>query len=141
MTLAAVTDTVANQSFVVELLASVIAANGIPTTTAGISTNSLKILGKVPDKIRVGVASTAGSATMLVALRVWLRAGGIWFRAKDLNASSAAPHTAVSIPETSADAIQYSEEVSGIAGADRLFLEVVSIGGTSTAVTGYAIVG
>lgn len=141
MALGAVTDTVTGQSFAVELLASAIAANGIPTTTAGIPTNDLKILGRVPDTIRVGVRTTAGSGTMTVTLRVWLRAAGFWFRAKDLNASSAAPHTAVAIPETSADAIQYSEEVSGIAGADRIYLEILVIAGSSTAVTGYAIVG
>jgi hypothetical protein len=135
------TDTIAGDSFVVELLASVTAANGIPSGTAGISTNDLRVKGKIPPRIRVGVRSTAGSGTMTVTLRVWQRSGTIWFRAKDLNASSAAPHTAVAIAETSADAIQYSEDVDVIAGADRLFLEVVAIAGTATAVTGYAIVG
>lgn len=136
------TNTLAGQSHVVELLASAIAANGIPTTTAGIPVNQLRTyLGSVPDSIRVGVVSTAGSGTMTVTLRVWGRAGALWFRLKDLNASSAAPHTAVAIPETSADAIQYSEVVDGVAGCDRLYLEIVAIAGTSTAVTGYAIVG
>jgi hypothetical protein len=143
MALAAKTATVTNDSFVIELLASAIATNGIPTTTAGIGTELLRPLsGKpVPDTIRVGVVSTAGSGTMAVTLRLWGRAGGLWFRLKDLNASSAAPGTAVAIAETSADAIQYSEEVSGIAGCDRLYLEIIAIAGSSTAVTGYAIVG
>lgn len=142
MALGDVTDT-DGESFVVEMLASAIAANGIPTSTAGIATNLLRSQdnGRIPDKIRVGVNSTAGTGTMTVTLRVWGRAGAIWFRLKDLNASSAAPHTAVAISETSADAIQYSEEVSGIAGCDRLYLEIIAIAGTSTAVTGYAIVG
>lgn len=141
MALGDVTATVTNDSFGVELLASATAANGIPTAAAGISTGALRLAGRVPDKIRVAVNSTAGSGTMTVTLRVWLKAAGIWFRAKDLNASSAAPHTAVAIPETSADAIQYSEEVSGVACADRIYLEIVAIAGTSTAVTGYALVG
>ncbi len=142
MALAAVTDTVAGSSFAVELLASAIAANGIPTTTAGIPTSLLCLGGgSVPDKIRVGVRSTAGTGTMTVTLRVWLRAAGFWFRAKDLHASSAAPGAAVAIAETSADAIQYSEEVSGIACADRIYLEITVIAGTNTAVTGYALVG
>lgn len=143
MALGAITTTIDGEAYAVELLASAIAANGIPTTTAGIDLNALRrdINIKNSDSVRVGVVTTAGSATMTVTLRVWGRAGALWFRLKDLNASSAAPHTAVAIPETSADAIQYSEVVEGVAGCDRLYLEIVAIAGTSTAVTGYAIVG
>ena len=141
MALSAKLDTIAGDSYTIELLASAAATNGIPTSTAGIDCNLLRSKGRIPDKIRVGVASTAGSGTMTVTLRVWGRAGAVWFRLKDLNASSAAPHTAVAISETSADAIQYSEEVSGMSGCDRLYLEIVAIAGTLTAVTGYAIVG
>jgi hypothetical protein len=142
MALGAKVDTIAGESFTIEMLASATAANGIPSgASAGIETNLLRVRGKVLDKIRCGVASTAGSGTMTVTLRVWGRAGAVWFRLKDLNASSAAPHTAVAIPETSADSIQYTEEVSGVSGCDRLYLEIVAIAGTATAVTGYAIVG
>jgi hypothetical protein len=143
MALEAKVDTVLNESFTIELLASATAANGIPSGTAGIPTSLLKNrrAGKVPDSIRVGVKSTAGSGVMTVTLRVWGRAGALWFRLKDLNAADSAPHTAVAIPETSADAIQYSEVVTGVAGCDRLYLEIVAIAGTATAVTGYAIVG
>jgi hypothetical protein len=141
MALGDITATVSGNSFAVELLASTNATNGIPSASAGIDVNALRVAGGIPDKIRVAVKSTAGSGTMTVTLRAWLRAGGVWYRAKDLNASSAAPHTAVAIPETSADAIQYSEEVSGVSCADRIYLEIVAIAGTSTAVTGYALVG
>ena len=143
MALGAITDTIAGESCVVELLASATAANGIPATaTAGIDLSTVKRnVGSLPDQIRVGVVTTAGSAVMTVTLRVWGRAGALWFRLKDLNASSAAPHTAVAIPETSADAIQYSEVVEGVSGCDRLYLEIVAIAGTNTAVTGYAIIG
>ncbi len=137
------TNTVAGESFVIELLASATSANGLPTGTAGIDCDALRPLSgaPVPDRIRVGVKSTAGSGTMTVTLRVWLRAGGLWFRAKDFAAASTAPQTAIAIAETSADAIQYSENVSGLTGADRIYLEIVAIAGSSTAVTGYAIVG
>jgi hypothetical protein len=141
MAIGAKTDTIAGESFVVEMLASATAANGIPTSTAGIDVNDLRKGGKVPDKIRVGVVSTAGSGTMTVTLRVWGRVGGIWMRMKDLDSSSAAPQTAVAIPETSADAIQFAEEVCGVSGCSRLYLEILAIAGSSTAVTGYAIVG
>ena len=142
MALGDVTDTIAGESCSIELLASVIAANGIPTTTAGIDLNLVKrALGKIPKSARIGVKSTTGSGTMTVTLRAWGRAGGNWFRLKDLNASSAAPHTAVAVAETSADALQYTEVVDGIEVCDRLFLEVVAIAGTNTAVTGYAAFG
>lgn len=143
MGLGTVTTTIAGESFIVELLASATAANGVPSGgTAGIDANLLRVPGNpIPDKIRVGVASTAGSGTMTVALRVWGHAGGLWFRLKDLAASSAAPTTAGTIGETGTDSIQYSEEVSGVRGCDRLYLEITAIAGTATAVTGYAIVG
>lgn len=136
------TDTVAGQSYVVEILASAIAANNAPSgASAGVSTNQLARFGRVPDKIRVGVKSTAGSGTMTVTLRTWLYAGGAWFVAKPHATSSAAPQTAVAIAETSSDAIQYSEVVTGVSSAARIYLEIVAIAGTNTAVTGYAIVG
>ena len=143
MALEAKVDTIAGLSYTIELLASANAANSPPASaTAGIDLNLLhRNSGGIPDKVRVGVNSTAGSATMTVTLRVWGQAGGIWFRLKDLNASSAAPHTAVAIPETGTDSIKYSEEVSGISGCSRLYLEIVAIAGTNTAVTGYVIVG
>lgn len=142
MALGTVTDTIAGESFVVELLASATAANGIPSgASAGIDCSLLRKLGKQPDTIRVGVNSTVGSGTMTVTLRLWGRAGTVWFRLKDLNASSAAPHTAVAIAETSADSIKYSEVVESVGGCERLYLEIIAIAGTLTAVTGYAIVG
>lgn len=146
MALAAVTAT-RGDAHVVELLASAIAVNGLPTGDAGIaldagfSSDQARGRRPLPKQIRVAVNSTAGSGTMTVTLRVWGRAGGIWFRLKDLNASSAAPHTAVAIPETTADSIKYSEVVECVDGCDRLYLEIVAIAGTSTAVTGYAIFG
>lgn len=135
------TNTISGESFVIELLASVTATNGAPSANSGIETNLLRTAGKLPDKIRVGIESTAGSGTMSVAARVWLKAGGKWFIAKSLAADPATPQTAGTIAETSSDSISYSEEVSGISGADRIYLEISTIAGTSTAVTGYAIVG
>jgi hypothetical protein len=142
MALGDITETVAGESCSVEILASAIAANGIPSGTSGIDLSLVRrSIGRIPASIRVGVRSTAGSGTMTVTLRVWGRAGGVWFRLKDLNAASTAPHTAVAIPETGADSIQFSENVEGVGGCDRLYLEILAIAGTSTAVTGYAIVG
>ncbi len=133
MALADVTTTAENRAFIVELLASAIAANGIPSgASAGISTALISTpLGYMPDSIAVGVKSTAGSATMSATVRPWIYAGAIWFALPALTA----------LAETSADSIQQAERVSGIAGASRLYLEITAIGGTSTAITGFAIVG
>lgn len=134
MALGDATQTIEHRSYVVELLASATATNGAPTGTAGIGIGDLGSFGTIPSIIRIGVRSTAGSGTMTVTLRLWLRAGGLWFVAKDLNSGLA-------IAETSANSIAYSEEVSTLFCADRVYLEITEIGGTSTAVTGYAIVG
>lgn len=132
------TDTVAGESFVIELLASTTAANGIPSlATAGINANAIRF----KDRIRVGIRSTAGSGVMTVSARLWAYAGGAWYVAAVLAADPSVPQTAGTISETSADAIAWSEEVSGLSGAARLYLEIVAIAGTATAVTGYAIVG
>jgi hypothetical protein len=42
----------------------------------------------------------------------------------------------VAIPETGTDAIDYSEDIGDLRAVDRLYLEIVAIAGTSTAVTG-----
>ncbi len=118
------TDSVSGESFVVELLASASAVNGIPTGTAGININDLRIAGEIPATVRVGIKSTLGSGTMTVTARLWQQAGGVWFASKALNASAAAPHTAVAIPETSANAIAYSELADIVTGASRLYLEL-----------------
>lgn len=144
MALGAPTDTITGESFVVELLASATAANGAPSgATAGIDASLLRNPrgDRIPDAIRVGVNSTAGSGTMTVALRLWQYSGGVWFVAQALAADPSTPYTAGTIPETSADKIAYSELVFGLSGASRLYLEIVAIAGSSTAVTGYAMVG
>lgn len=132
------TDTVAGESFVIELLASATAANGAPSlATDGINANAIRF----KDAVRIGIRSTAGSGVMTVSARLWQYSGGAWFVAKPLAADPSAPQTAGTIAETGADSIAWSEEVSGLSGAARLYLEIVAIAGTATAVTGYAIVG
>lgn len=80
---------------------------------------------------------------MTVTLRVWFRFGSTigWMVGKAIEASSATPQTSVAIAETTADAIAYTAIVDVPSAADRIYLEVVAIAGTSTAVTGYALIG
>lgn len=132
MALGDVTQTIAGQSCMVELLASVTAANNPPSgSTAGLEINALNVYGAVPTTARFGVVSTAGSGTMTCALRLWGYVGGKWVVLKVLNGGS-------NIAETGTDSIAYSEEVTTIHVCARLFLEVTAIAGTATAVTGYA---
>ena len=141
MALADVTDIVAGQSYAVEILASATATNGLPSGTNGVDMNLLRTLGAIPDRLRIGIKSTAGSGTMTVTLRVWFRFGTIgWLVGKSIEASSATPQTAVAIAETTADAIAYTEVIQCPEAADRMYLEIVAIAGTATAVTGYAFV-
>lgn len=130
MSLGTITDIIAGESVQVEILASATAANGVPTGTAGVDINSLRIRGEIPLTIRCGVVSTAGSGVMQVTLKVWLKTAAGWVVAKSLNSGSA-------IDETSANSIAYSEDVPIIA-ASRIYMEIVAISGTNTAVTGYA---
>lgn len=135
MALAAKTDIVAGDSWAIELLASATATNGAPTAAAGIDANLLRKGGALPTKLRVAAISSAGSGTMTVALKLWMRLGALgWVVAKSLNAGS-------NIAETGADSIAYSEEVDVANTADRFYLEISAIAGTLTAVTGYALVG
>lgn len=130
MALGTETDIIAGESKQVEILASAIATNGAPTSNAGVEINALRIKGAIPSTVRCGCVSTAGSATMTATLKVWFKTPAGWIVAKSLNAGSA-------IAETSADSIAYSEDVAVIA-ASRIYMEIVAIGGTSTAITGYA---
>lgn len=137
------TVTVLNQdASAIEVLASAIATNGAPTGTAGITAESVRALtGGMPQSFRVGVYSTAGSGTMTVAVRLWTRLGALgWVVAQPIAALSTAIQTAGTIAETGTDTIGWTEVVNTIAGADRYYLEIVSIAGTATAVTGVLIV-
>lgn len=136
------TDIVAGDAFAIEVLASATATNGAPSGAAGIDANMLRIRGALPKNIRVTALSTAGSGTMTVSLRLWHRLGALgWVTTQALNASSAAPHLAVAIPETGTDTIGFSERVETVEAADRYYLEIVAIAGTSTAVRGQIAVG
>lgn len=143
MALGDVTQIIPGTAYAVEILASATATNGLPSGSSGVEMNLLKGLGAAPDAFRIGIKSTAGSGTMTVTLRVWFRFGSTigWMVGKAIEASSATPQTSVAIAETTADAIAYTAIVDVPSAADRIYLEVVAIAGTSTAVTGYALIG
>lgn len=79
--------------------------------------------------LAVEVVSTAGSGTMTVTVDMWGYDSieAVWFNLGRLNAGSA-------IAETGTDVIRYVELVDNLFDWDRLYAEIVAIGGTNTAV-------
>ena len=120
----------------IELLASATALNNPPSGgSAGLSMDTVRaVLGYIPANVRIAANTTAGSGTVAVTLRLWGYTGVAWYVVKALNGGS-------SIAETGTDTIGYSEEVSNLNQFSRIYLEIIAIGGTSTAVTGYVLVG
>ncbi len=90
------------------------------------------------------VRSTAGSGVMNVTLRVWgyLKAMGAWTPvgaspAGDANKGKL--NAGVAIGEVTTDSIVHSEPFLLAGHFDRLFLEVVAINGTSTAIDAWLV--
>jgi hypothetical protein len=87
--------------------------------------------------------STAGSGTMTCTLRAWGRSkadGTTWEPMGATNSDvtlRGVLHGGVAIGEDGADNLQHNENVSGLAAFDRVYLEIVAIGGTATAITAY----
>lgn len=116
-----------------QLLTAVTAANSPPSAvTDGISLDELNWT----DEGSILVKDTAGSGTMTVTLALWgySSLSGAWHKMGDLN-------DGVAIAETSSDDIEYAEPVVGLRDFQRLYLEVVAIAGTSTAISAWLQVG
>jgi len=134
----------------IELLASATATNSPPASaTAGLSMDTVLSAfgGSIPDDVSVVVTSTAGSATMTVTLRLWQKFGtlgsqanGTWCPAgPGADATKGVINGGSAIGEVSADLIRHCEPISLSAHAQRLYLEIAAIGGTSTAVTAWLV--
>jgi len=119
----------------IEVLASATATNSAPSgASAGLDMNVVSgAFGKIPSTMTARIASTAGSATMTVTIRIWGYQGTLgWAPLGYLNGGSA-------IAETSADSIQYAEPLELPGHFSRIYFEITAIGGTDTAVTGYLV--
>lgn len=133
----------------IELLASATATNSAPASaTAGLSLDDVKAaFGAIPDDISLVVTSTAGSGTMSVTLRLWQKFGtlgsqtnGTWCPAGvGTDSGKGVLNNGAAIGEVSANQIRHCEPVSLSAHAQRLYLEITAIGGTSTAVTAWLV--
>lgn len=129
----------------IEFLAASTAANGVPSgASAGISVDQLiSLFGVVPQSAVLQIVSTAGSGVMTAVFRLWGRAvNGTWVPlgpgTDDTTKGRINLETAVD--ETTADALVHSETIINFVGFSRLYLELVSIGGTSTSVTAWLAV-
>ncbi len=132
--------------FRVELLASATATSAVPSAaTDGLDTNVIKsLIGCIPERMRICLASTAGSATMTVTTRLWGYFGATagWApMGTGTDANKGVLNGAVATAEVDTDTIRHSEEFQGLGLAARLYLQVTAIGGTSTAVTGWIVAG
>ena len=117
----------------VDLLTAATATNGVPSgATAG-----AKMLGHT-DVATLFVKSVAGSGTMTASLRLW---GYHIYTATWYPLGTGAANTkglingGVALAEDIANDLRHAELVSGLFRIDRVYLEVVSIGGTATALT------
>jgi len=91
--------------------------------------------GMLRDKATVFVESTAGSGTMTVTIKLWgynsVRA--LW-APLGTDPDKGVINGGSAIAEEEADTLQHMEILEGLSNIDRIYAEVTTIGGTSTAV-------
>ncbi len=126
----------------IRLLQSTIATSAAPTTESqGLGIEPVEALfGATPLEVSLLLYSTAGSDTMTCTCRLWgmRRIGSaiMWFPiGTGTDALKGTINATVATGETGTDMIRHCEIVSliGLAGS-RIYLQVVAIGGTATAV-------
>lgn len=117
-----VTETVANGTFAVTGMTGG-SLSGLPLRGGKCAENASF---NEDNSIRVGVKSTAGSGTMTASVNVWGYQADLqrWWIIQQLKAGAA-------IGETSADKIDYSEEVAGVRHFDRIYGELAAVAGTT----------
>lgn len=111
------------------LLASGTTASAAPATLTDESLGAAIPGGGAVDEVHVLVQSTAGSGTMTATLKLW---GfnpelGRWFDLGSLNGSSP-------IEESKSDVLSWSQVVQGMSAYSRLYVQIVALGGTNTAI-------
>ncbi len=121
-----------------QLLSAATATNSAPSgNRAGIALNGSF------DRGTIALKSTAGSGTMDVTLKLWgyVDALAAWVplgtHATDANRGRL--NGAVAIGEVVANSLEFAELVDGLSTFSRLYLEIVAINGTSTAVSAWLI--
>lgn len=89
------------------------------------------------------IKSTAGSGTMTATFRVWcyspLTAAWHALGSNSTEASRGLLNTASAVDEDGTDNIHHAEPITGLGAFTRIYLEITTIGGTSTAVSAYLV--
>jgi hypothetical protein len=127
------------RAIAVLLLDTTTAANGQPSGAVGLAMSAFTdVFGPfgMPTDLTLELASTAGSGVMTVTGRLWGRSiAGIWSPLGiGADSTKGVIDAGSTIGETVTDAIRHAETVSLPGHFERLYFEVVNIGGTSTAV-------
>jgi hypothetical protein len=122
----------------IELLATLTAANGKPSgASAGLAINSIySLFGRLPKKAVLKLSSSAGSGTMTATFRLWgYTSVDDWSPCgPGADATKGVINLETAIGESDTDKLRHTEVLDDIFHFERLYLELVSIGGTSTAV-------
>lgn len=95
------------------------------------------------DSAVLQVASTAGSGTMTVTLKLWGYSSvtGGWhpFGTHATDATRGIINEGNAIGEVATDLLRHAEMVAGLTAFERIYLEVTAIGGTATAVSAWLV--
>ena len=123
----------------ITLLTAAVATNSPPSgASAGVDVSGVFGSFTAIDWAVLQVRSTAGSATMTVAIRLWgyNALSAAWFPlGVGADATKGAINAGTTLGETAADTIRHTEPVYYVSAFDRVYAEITAIGGTSTAIT------
>lgn len=135
-------------TYSIELLASATADNGQPSgTSAGIAVEDMHVFGsRVPDVATFMLASTAGTGTLVVDLKIWgySAVAGAWMPLGTGTGGVTAGagikgmlNDGITVAEVEANSLVHTQVLDLPGHFERLYLELLNIGGTSTAVTAW----
>ena len=119
----------------IQLLTAAIATNSAPSAaTDGVT------LGDVAHQDDVGllVASTAGSGTMTCTIRMWGYSAvtSAWHPlGTGTDSLKGTINEQTALGETGTNVIRHAEILGGLFAFERMYAEIVAIGGTSTAIS------
>src|SRR3990167_1863205 len=127
-------ETVVDGGFAITNMSGAVDGFKLSTTAAGVEIRG--------DRCLLMVKSTAGSATMSCTLRVW----GYSAVSKEwhpvgtgTDALKGTINNGVALGETSTDTIAHAEVLYGLENFERVYLEVVAISGTATAISAWVV--
>lgn len=129
------------------LLTAADATTSAPSAASdGEDLNSLSA-GGISEVMHLVVASTAGSDTMTVTLKLWLydSTTAVWAPAGSsalatyTDASKGVINLGNALGETGTNTIRHREPVYDLHLADRVYLQVTAIGGTNTAISAWLV--